>query len=81
MDKVQTPAQRRAGRLFREQGKASEAQSAWKDYQAEQEATRRKTARLRAERLAREALAPAEPAEKSPVRKARAGSVRTARRG
>lgn len=78
MDKVQTPAQKRAGRLFREQGKASEAQGAWKDYQAEQEATRRKTARLRAERLAREALAPAAPAQKGPERKvaARRRSVR-----
>jgi hypothetical protein len=46
-------AKERAERLFRQQQKAPKALA---DYRAKQEATRNLTAKLRAERLAREAV-------------------------
>jgi|GEM_PF-1007620 hypothetical protein len=46
-------AKERAERLFRQQQKAPKALA---DYRAKQEATRNLTAKLRAERLAREAI-------------------------
>jgi hypothetical protein len=50
----------RAERLFRQQ---QEGKKAITDYQAKEEATRQLTAKLRAERLAREAVLP-KPAQK-----------------
>jgi hypothetical protein len=48
-------AHRRAAALFKKEQQSREAQQAMTDYQAELHATREKTARLRALRLAREA--------------------------
>jgi hypothetical protein len=48
-------AQRRAVALFKKEQQSREAQQAMADYQAELHATREKTARLRALRLARDA--------------------------
>jgi ABC-type Fe3+-hydroxamate transport system substrate-binding protein len=48
-------AHRRAGALFKKEQQLREAQQAMAEYQAELQATREKTARLRALRLARDA--------------------------
>jgi hypothetical protein len=48
-------AQRRASALFKKEQQLREAEKAMSDYQAELQATREKTARLRALRLARDA--------------------------
>jgi hypothetical protein len=55
MDKRQTAAQERARQLFSNERKSDGKQIGLQEYEAAQEATRRKTARLRAERLARAA--------------------------
>ena len=48
-------AQRRASALFKKEQQVREAEKAMAEYQAEMQATREKTARLRALRLARDA--------------------------
>ena len=48
-------AQRRASALFKKEQQSREAEKAMADYQADLQATREKTARLRALRLARDA--------------------------
>jgi len=54
-------AQRRAATLFKKEQQQREAEKAMAEYQAELQATREKTARLRALRLAREAANPDKP--------------------
>jgi hypothetical protein len=77
MDKEQTPAVRKANQHFRKEEQAREGLAAWKEYNAKEEATRQKTAKLREQRLAREATAtaappakPAKPAKKAASRRA-----------
>ena len=53
--KPNSPEQARAEALFKKQEQARLGQKAMSEYQAQQEATLQKTARLRALRLAREA--------------------------
>jgi hypothetical protein len=48
-------ARRRAGSLFKKEQQSREAEQAMAEYQAQQQAMREKTARLRALRLARDA--------------------------
>jgi len=52
-------AVRNANLHFRKEEQAKEGAAAWKDYADQQEATQLKTARLRAQRLARQAVAAA----------------------
>ena len=62
-------AQRRASALFKKEQQVREAEKAMAEYQAEMQATREKTARLRALRLARDpanakALRPLKPSKR-----------------
>jgi hypothetical protein len=57
-----------ANKLFRKEEQAKEGAAAWKEYLEQGDVTRLKTARLRAQRLARDAAAQAE----GPSRKAAA---------
>ena len=54
-------AHRRAEALFKKEQQMREAQQAMAEYQAELQAMREKTARLRALRLARDAASPKSP--------------------
>jgi hypothetical protein len=54
-------ANRRAGALFRKEQQQREGEKAMAEYQAELQAMREKTARLRALRLARDAADPKKP--------------------
>jgi hypothetical protein len=54
-------AQRRAGALLKKEQQLRDGQQAMAEYQAELQATREKTARLRALRLARDAANPKKP--------------------
>jgi hypothetical protein len=63
-----TAAEQRAERLFRQQ---EDAPNAMAEYRARQEALRVLTAKLRAERLAREAIAGKKPPEKTPGKRTR----------
>jgi hypothetical protein len=75
MNTEESVAVRRANLLFRKETQARERAEAWNAYNAEAEATRQRTTKLRAERLAREASvrasAPApKPAKKAALRRA-----------
>jgi hypothetical protein len=67
MAEQESAAVRNANKLFRKEEQAKAGAAAWKEYIEKEEATRLKTARLRAQRLAREAAA--ESATVVPVRK------------
>ena len=64
MAEQETPAVRNANKHFRKEEQARVGAAAWKEYLNQEDATRLKTARLRAERLARDAAAPARPLSK-----------------
>jgi hypothetical protein len=68
-------AAQRAHKLFRQETQKRDGEVAWKEYTAQEEATRRQTAKLRALRLAKEAAAvgaapPAKPSRKAALRRA-----------
>lgn len=65
MAQQESAAVRNANKLFRKEEQAREGVSAWKEYHEREDATRLKTARLRAQRLAREAAAAPLPQRKS----------------
>ena len=56
MTHPESAAARNANKHFRKETQAREGAAAWKDYTEGEEATRLKTASLRAQRLARDAL-------------------------
>jgi hypothetical protein len=58
MDDRQNLAAQKAHRLFRQETQKREGELAWKEYTAQEEATRKQTAKLKALRLARDAAAP-----------------------
>src|SRR5262245_18657542 len=66
MAEQESAAVRNANKHFRKEEQAKAGAAAWKEYIEKEEATRLKTARLRAQRLAREAAAGSATA---PVRK------------
>ena len=75
MNERENQAAQRAHKLFRREAQKRDGEVAWKEYTAQEEATRRKIAKLRALRLAREAAAvpaapPAKPAKKAALRRA-----------
>jgi hypothetical protein len=53
----ETVAVRNANRQFRKEQQAKDGAAAWKEYLEQEDATRLKMARLRAQRLARDAVA------------------------
>ena len=57
MAEQESAAVRNANKHFRKEEQAREGAAAWKEYIEQEDATRLKTARLRAQRLAREAMA------------------------
>jgi hypothetical protein len=57
MAEQETAAVRNANKHFRKEEQARQGAAAWKEYIELEDATRRKTARLRAQRLARDAAA------------------------
>jgi hypothetical protein len=59
MAEQESPARRNANRHFRKEEQAKAGVTAWKEYRDQEDATRLKTAKLRAERLTRDAAAPA----------------------
>jgi hypothetical protein len=67
---------RNANKHFRKEIQAKEGSAAWREYLDQEGATRRKTAKLRAQRLAREA---ADAAAEAPPRKP-AGKASSAKR-
>ncbi len=77
MNTEESAAVRKANLLFRKETQAREGAEAWRAYNAQAEATRQQTLKLRAERLAREASARAsapahKPAKKTALRRGRA---------
>jgi hypothetical protein len=70
MNFEQSAAVRKANLHFRKEQQAREGAEAWNAYHAEAEATREKTVKLRAERLAREASARASAPAPKPTKKA-----------
>jgi hypothetical protein len=66
MAEQESAAVRNANKLFRKEEQAKQGAAAWKEYIEQEDATRLKTARLRALRLARDAAAAS---AKSPARK------------
>jgi hypothetical protein len=62
-------AQRRASALFKKEQQLRDAEKAMAEYQAEVQATREKTARLRALRLARDAANPKAPRPPKPSKR------------
>jgi len=58
MAEQESPAVRNANKQFRKEAQAREGATAWQEYLDRVEATRVKTAKLRAQRLARDASAP-----------------------
>ena len=72
---MENQAAQRAHKLFRQEAQKRDGEVAWKEYTAEEEATHRKTAKLRALRLARNAEAipaapPAKTSKKAALRRA-----------
>jgi hypothetical protein len=67
----ESAAVRNANKQFRKEAQAREGATAWQEYLDQAEATRRKTAKLRAQRLARDASAPSSsaPASRRVVRR------------
>jgi len=66
---------KRASQLFRKEAQAREGVLAWQEYTRSEEATRQKTAKLKAQRLARdqaagEAVPARKPAKKAAARRA-----------
>jgi hypothetical protein len=57
MAEQESAAVRNANKLFRKEEQARQGAAAWKEYVEQEDATRLKTARLRALRLARDAAA------------------------
>jgi hypothetical protein len=57
MAEQESVAVRNANTQFRKEQQSKEGAAAWKEYLEQEEATRLKTARLRAQRLARDAAA------------------------
>jgi hypothetical protein len=55
MANEETAAIRHANKYFHKEERAREGEAAWKEYLQQQEAVRLKTAKLRAQRLARDA--------------------------
>jgi hypothetical protein len=66
MAEQESPAVRNANKHFRKEEQARQGAAAWKEYVEQEDATRVKTARLREQRLARDAAAASAP---SPVSK------------
>jgi hypothetical protein len=66
MAEQESAAVRNANKHFRKEEQARQGAAAWKEYIEQEDATRVKTARLRAQRLARDAAATSAPA---PIRK------------
>ncbi len=66
MSGKENPAVQRAHKLFRQEAQKREGEVAWKEYTAQEEATHRKTAKLKALRLAREAAARSAPPSGKP---------------
>ena len=64
----QSQAVKSANSHFRKQVQAKDGSEAWADYMAEQDATRRKTTRLRELRLARDAEAASRASERARAR-------------
>ena len=70
MAEQESAAVRNANKHFRKEEQAREGAAAWKEYLEQEDATRLKTARLRALRLARDAAAASNPAPlRTPLRK------------
>jgi hypothetical protein len=71
MAEQESAAVRNANKLFRKEEQARQGAAAWKEYVEQEDATRLKTARLRALRLARDAAAASTSAASAaaPVRK------------
>lgn len=69
----------KASSELRKMQQAEDGKKAMLDYEAEAVATRAKTEKLRALRLAREAAAPPPPAKKSPAKKASKGAKKVAK--
>ena len=72
---MENQAAQRAHKLFRQEAQKRDGEVAWKEYTAQEEATHRKTAKLRALRLARNAAAipaapPAKTSKKTALRRA-----------
>jgi hypothetical protein len=57
MAEQESVAVRNANKQFRKEQQAKEGAAAWKEYLEQEEATRLKSARLRAQRLARDTVA------------------------
>jgi hypothetical protein len=74
MTSKHTAAARKSGLDFRKEAQARESAEAWKAYNAQTDAVRQRTAKLRAERLAREASA--RDGARAPLQRARAASSR-----
>jgi hypothetical protein len=72
MAEQESAAVRNANKHFRKEEQAQAGAAAWKEYVDQEEATRLKTARLRAQRLARDAAA-ASDASALPKRSVRTG--------
>jgi len=77
MNTEESAAVRKANLHFRKDTQAREGAEAWNVYNAQAEATLQQTAKLRAERLVREAAARAsalapKPGKKTPLRRGRA---------
>jgi hypothetical protein len=70
MNTEESAAVRKANLHFRKETQAREGVEAWNAYNAQAEATRQRTAKLRAERLAREASARASARAPKPAKKA-----------
>ncbi len=75
----QYPAVQKTSQHFRKEAQAREGLAAWKDYNAQAEATRQKTERLREQRLRRDASTAREPSTAVPKAKAKAASRRASK--
>ena len=73
----QHPAVQMTSQHFRKEAQAREGLAAWKDYNAQAEATRQKTERLREQRLRRDASTARAPSTAAP--KAKAASRRASK--
>jgi hypothetical protein len=68
MAEQESAAVRNANKHFRKEEQAKAGAAAWKEYIEQEDATRLKTARLREQRLARDAASAAAPVQKQAAR-------------
>jgi hypothetical protein len=68
-ESTQSPAVRKANALFRKETQSRERSAAWAEHNAQEAATREKTARLREARLAKEAAEATEKAAAAKTKK------------